>query len=55
VAQQLAKSERNFSDIDLIYERNARQSAKKRTTLNDDELADLFDTLREKEDLKKKQ
>jgi hypothetical protein len=45
----LEKSERNYSDIDLIYEKNASRKKKPQTqaALDEDELDELFKNLME--------
>jgi len=50
LASDLEHNERNFSDIDLIYEKNAKK--RDQHTLNDDQLEDLFNTLLEEEQKK---
>eukprot|EP00347_Sterkiella_histriomuscorum_P004157 403361538 len=54
VAKDIEKNERNYSDIDLIYEKNSKQQQKRvqQQTLDDDQLEDLFNTLMHEEEKK---
>ncbi|CDW82539.1 UNKNOWN [Stylonychia lemnae] len=55
LATDIEKNERNFSDIDMIYEKNMKQKRQQQQqALDDDQLDELFNQLMNEEDKKTK-